>query len=307
MTYQSYFLNFSTPVHFGQGDLTDISFTPCGDTLFSALCHESLKLGGLNALEQLVSWAKSGKLILTDPMPHSHYQLMIRKPMLSIRKEQEGNSVLKKSYKKLQFIPLSKLQTYLKGDLDPIAENNAIKSLGVSQIQSHNRVNLQDDKQPRFFEVGSFRFAPHHGLYIIVGTEGLEITEHIETLFTTLGYSGFGGKATSGYGKFTWEKESLSVSFEEDAPLYLTLSTAMPQEKELAQALEGASYKLIRRGGFVHSSTYSNTPRRKKDFYTFLSGSCFRKRFRGDVYDISGGGSHPVYSYQMPLFLGVHL
>ncbi len=85
----------------------------------------------------------------------------------------------------------------------------------------------------------------------------------------------------------------------------MLLSTALPMENEMAIALEGASYLLEKRSGFVASDTYAEEFRRKKDLYVFASGSCFINRFSGGVYDVSEGGCHPVYRYAIPLFMGV--
>ena len=39
--------------------------------------------------------------------------------------------------------------------------------------------------------------------------------------------------------------------------------------------------------------------------YVFAAGSCFKNEFEGDIYDVTNGGSHPVYRYAKPLFMGV--
>ena len=44
---------------------------------------------------------------------------------------------------------------------------------------------------------------------------------------------------------------------------------------------------------------------KKKDLYVFRAGSCFVHPFAGDIYDVSDGGSHPVYRYARAMFLGV--
>lgn len=87
--------------------------------------------------------------------------------------------------------------------------------------------------------------------------------------------------------------------------MHLLLSTALPKEDELSEALDGASYKLIKRSGFVASTEYAPESRKKRDLYVCSAGSCFQHCFKGDIYDVSDGGNHSVYRYAKPLFMGV--
>ena len=100
-----------------------------------------------------------------------------------------------------------------------------------------------------------------------------------------------------------WLYESLTAEKERS----VLLSASLPREEELEQALEGATYQLVRRGGFVASDTYAETPQKKKTQYFFRSGSVFGHRFTGDLYSVGGFGEHPVYRYAKPMFLGVDL
>ena len=63
---------------------------------------------------------------------------------------------------------------------------------------------------------------------------------------------------------------------------------------------------MIRRGGFVASESYAKEFVKKRDIYAFKAGSCFGKRFEGDVFDVSVSGAHPVYRYLKPMFIGVN-
>ena len=100
--------------------------------------------------------------------------------------------------------------------------------------------------------------------------------------------------------------EKLTAALQDtSADKYITLSVCLPDSELDDDMLAGASYSLIRRGGFVYSADYAAEPRRKKDIYLFQPGSVFEKRFKGSVFDVSDGGSHPVYRYAMPLWMGV--
>jgi CRISPR-associated protein Csm4 len=85
----------------------------------------------------------------------------------------------------------------------------------------------------------------------------------------------------------------------------MSLSVCMAQDGELDSAVQGATWTLRRRGGFIYSADYSDSPRRKRDFYSFAAGSCFRQGFGGDVFDVSEGGAHPVWRYGKPLFVSL--
>jgi len=100
----------------------------------------------------------------------------------------------------------------------------------------------------------------------------------------------------------------VSDLFEADSSeLSLLLSIASPRESELNDALlAGASYRLMRRSGFIQSDTYSNRLLKKKDFYSFAAGSIFMKTFDGDVFDVGADGAHPVYRYAKAMWIGVH-
>lgn len=87
----------------------------------------------------------------------------------------------------------------------------------------------------------------------------------------------------------------------------MTLSCALPQDNELAFALDGAAYQIVKRSGFIDSVHYAKEQRKHRVLYVLAAGSCFRNKFDGDIYDISNGGNHPVYRYAKPLFLGVNL
>ena len=93
--------------------------------------------------------------------------------------------------------------------------------------------------------------------------------------------------------------------FEKRTGRYMLLSTALATDEELESALDGASYLLTKRSGFIASDTYALEARRKRDLFVFASGSCFVNRFSGDIFDVSIGGGHPVYRYAKSLFVEV--
>lgn len=85
----------------------------------------------------------------------------------------------------------------------------------------------------------------------------------------------------------------------------MALSVCMAEAEELEDVLEGAQYLLLKRSGFVASQDYAPEVRRKRDFYAFRAGSCFIRRFSGNLFDVGGGGAHPVYRYAAALWMEI--
>ncbi|MDR1733809.1 MAG: type III-A CRISPR-associated RAMP protein Csm4 [Oscillospiraceae bacterium] len=289
-------LHFSDPVHLGEGTLSDAARTAGADTLFSGLCVQALRTNGSAAIDHMVSAVRGGTLRLSDALPYIGETYYIPKPLLRIQ-TQESDSLRKKIFKKLSYIPLDKLPAYCAGTLEPEAEAENFREL-VGKGDVRTQVHVSGDP----FYVGTFRFAPNAGLYVVLQYEDSSVLK----LFRALGYSGLGGKRSSGFGKFEVEEAS-AEHFADLNPQgrCMNLSLGMAQDAELPHVLQGASYLLKRRTGFVYSEDYSETPRRKRDFYAFVAGSVFRAPFAGDVFDVANGGAHPVWRYAAPIFLGL--
>jgi CRISPR-associated protein Csm4 len=300
-------LSFTAPVHFGEGRLSDSASGCAADTFFSALYIEALHLGCADALLAAV---REGELLISDLFPYIEKTLYLPRPMLAgARKDADAqiaqSSAVKKAYKNLAYIPLEMYEAYFNGEIDPVFEKENLSGLGTSELRT--KVNLlrasSDDAEP--YHVGSYSFADDAGLYVI-----LRGSYDIAELLNSLQYSGIGGKRSSGCGRFSFEiceDSAVSDLFEADSSeLSLLLSIASPRETELNDALlAGASYRLIRRSGFIQSETYADVLQKKRDFYSFAAGSVFQKPFAGDVFDVSAGGAHPVYRYAKAMWIEV--
>ena len=81
----------------------------------------------------------------------------------------------------------------------------------------------------------------------------------------------------------------------------------MAKNDELEAILENAGYVMLKRSGFINSYTYADNFQKKSDFYCFAAGACFEKKFEGDVFDVSQGGTHPVWRYAKPMLMGVDI
>ena len=305
MHYHIYEFKFSTGVHFGISSLEDTGATFGSDTLFSALCIEALKMGG-EKLNLLIQYVKNGRLLFSDAFPLIDGEYYLPKPIRKIEYNDIGDSDSKKVFKNMKYIPFSSLDKYLQGKFT-VSEAEKVKIPGYKLVKVSAAIKENEDAEP--FRVGTYYFADNESLYIIIKTENDEIKDFIEELIDGLSLTGIGGKRNTGLGKFEFHNRKISdfmlTKLENDAEVYMSLSGALPRENELEEAMENAEYMLLKRSGFVSSSSYCDSFMRKKDLYIFASGSCFRRKFEGDVYDVSSNGTHPVYRYAKPIFIGV--
>lgn len=308
MKYSIYKLLFKAPVHFGKGRLSGSAYTFCADTLFSALCKEMLKLYGDDGAEKLCTAVKDGKFKISDAMPYCGDTFYVPKPIAVIEGTKQSDSVMKKKFKKLTYIPVEDINSYFSGNYEPSAALEKLDGLGKSGLRAGVAVKRLEDNEP--FNIGTYTFSKNCGLYFIAGTDSDEAADMLDDAMNSLAYTGIGGKVSSGFGSFDYRNVDVSAVLLEmlegdQAEKYMSLSVSMPQETELAEASEEATFELIKRSGFVASDTFAEVPQKKREFYCFKGGSCFKKKFNGDIYDVSSGGGHPVYRYAVPMFIGI--
>lgn len=307
MNYRLYKLAFPGAVHFGKRNLSEGECSCCADTLFSALCQEAQKIGG-HAMEELYRYAKEGRLLFSDLFPYMGDDCYIPKPMRRIEvAERSGDSVVKKAFKKLKYIPMDQLSRYLNGTYD-VLHAASLSDLGHFEMKT--AVSLRGEAEPAPYRVGVYSYKQGNGLYLIVGYQEESAWKLAEDLLERLSFSGIGGKRSSGLGRFELLFGKLPEDFcrrlTADGARYMSLSVSLPRGEELEEALQDAEYLLGKRSGFVASERYAPEQTRKKDLYVFQAGSCFSARFQGDVYDVSGGGgAHPVYRYAKPMLMEV--
>ena len=310
MKYILYKMKFNTSVHIGQKSLSDSSYSVCSDTFFSALCSEAARRGQ-EYLDELVDKARESHIKISDMFPYIEEKYMLPKPYITVdRKQESDSSVIRKAYKALKFVPMDDFDDYLKGDFD-VQSAVSMSKLGVPSLKISASVrNGEGETKP--YEVGVFTFNPDCGLYFILGFEDETSENLVSMLMEQLSLSGIGGKRSSGYGRFSYEKKDptpwLIDKLEETGTTLMTLNTSIPQDQEIESVLGGSHYSLIKRCGFVASGSYADSWQRKKDIIMFKAGSCFNNTYLGDVYDVStNAGRHPVYRYGKPFFMRVSL
>lgn len=310
MKYQLYKLSFNTPVHFGKNLLNSSDYTLSSDTIFSALCSEVSRESEA-AVDRLVALFRGNELVISDAFPYIYDELFLPKPYIHIEKEENNDSsVVRKAYKKLNYIGLNLFDSYLSGKFD-VMSATSMSELGKSSVKISAAVrNDSEDTLP--YEVGLYSFYPNCGLYLIAGYSSDDAEAFFDMCMQQLGLSGVGGKRSSGYGRFSYRKidadDWLVKRLDDTSGSVMLLNTALPKDNELEEVLNDSRYSLIKRSGFITSPSYSDTWQRKNDIYMFKSGSCFKERFEGDIYDVSNGsGKHPVYRYGKPLMMRVSI
>ncbi|HEY8391085.1 MAG TPA: type III-A CRISPR-associated RAMP protein Csm4 [Clostridia bacterium] len=322
-------LKFLTSVHFGNDQATpDKSLsaeTIHADTFYSAMLIESLRNGGIEQLEKINQIFKNGALI-SDLMPYYEDDYFIPKPIMNIEVNSQEN-IDRKLFKNLKYINIKNLKNYLgmhqEGltTYDPKSDLETIEKIGKASIRAQLQIeepfgNYQNRLlDPRPFFYGTYTFSQNSGLYLILRIHEKDF-DQIFSLISTLGFSGIGGKTSSGLGKYAVQKcilinenQELEM-FEQHFDLknfssYMTLTVCFPKKDELNRVQKNASYMLLKRSGFIQSSTYSDTLQKKRDMFVFSQGSVFDEIFEGDIFDVSNGGNHKVYRYLKPFLIGV--
>ena len=275
-------LHFNGPVHFGNHRLSDGEMTFPSDRFYSALFIESLKLN-LSFKEAV----EKGDFLISDLLPFNGNELFIPKPNCPNPKQ---------LLKRTAFISLNNVGKYLNQTAFVQEEIN------FGRHHTTEKVKIAGAQVGTPFVVGSYHFQQDSGLYFFARIT--DVGEAILTpLLDSLSLTGIGGEKSSGYGGFSYEISEPPKMLQEIQTLIL-LSTALPAEKELEEALSGARFQLIKRSGFVDSPDYATMPIRKKDIYAIQAGSTFKSPFKGGIYVVGSQGCHPVYRFLLSFFIG---
>lgn len=311
-------LKFNTPVHFGSQDSalslygSEAHFR--ADTLFSALCHTAAQLNGEDGVQRLIGLANSGKLLLSDSMPWQGDTLYLPKPYCTAKTRREQPADQRKKLKKLAWIPVERFDEYCTALRTGELFSCDAPAFGHTDEVVKAVVPEWEDTVP--FPVGIYQFRENAGLYFMMECERAD-QSWLQELVTALGFSGIGGKVSAGYGKFAVLAASelegsadaqhrwLYAAKQRSGGTQLLLTSSLPEEGELESVLSDASYQLVRRAGFVGAN--AGAPGKKQTQHFLDAGSVLNMRFDGDVYPVADLGTHTVYRYSKPMFLGVEL
>ncbi len=307
MDYCIFRFSFQSGVHFGAGQLEDSEIVLHADTLFSALFQVALKHG--NGDEKLLlELVRSDKLKISDLFPYmDSKRFFLPKPLVYVAgDEEEVSSTVRKGYKNMKYIAEDVYEEYLQGKM-PFERTYDLKELGHSDMRTVASLRMGEEALP--YRIGTYYFEKDNGLYCIVQYDEDETYYFLSELLEELSYEGIGGKRSAGLGRFSLLParlpEKMREMLEKKTECNMTLSASLPTDEELEDVIANSRYQVLKRSGFVASEHYSDTYMRKKDLYVFAAGSVFDRRYLGDVYDVSDGGSHPVYRYAKPLFIGI--
>lgn len=301
---KGYKLHFTSSVHFGNKRLSDSLVSFHADTLFSALIIEAIKL-------KLDFKPLLENLIISDSFPYIQNNYYLPKAYIPIENKLE-NETDYKVFKKLKFIPISLYQKYLRGlvtaaDAKNITENYNLGEMDTQvKVSLRNLVNNEEQANSEPYFIGTYTFNSDAGLYFLADSDKKTL-KLLEILLESLQYSGIGGKRSSGFGQFKFEVLPISVIEELEkikSSSYILLSGAMANEDELETICKKARYTLIKRSGFVQSSTYADQLVKRNDYFVFSSGSIFHTKFSGRIFDLSENGNHPVYRYAKGFWIG---
>ncbi len=330
MQYHIFLLKFLTPVHFGNtangGALDKVAINCSADTLFAALCNEAAaqKAELVGALMQKL---ESGELLLSSLLPYwrteEEFQFYLPKPLMKPVDEQRQmpqsynevkslRSQIKKQ-KKSTYVRASQMQALLSDSRELEAHEFAVPLVA-------GRVGLRDE-QPRPYYVGSCVFSPQAGLYLVCGVQDEADIDLLRDLLVSLGYSGIGGKRSSGYGKFEVLVDE-EIDLYEDGALYdddsamalmlhdtqsklqMCIAPLCPKQQDV-EAVKCGCYKLIKRGGFIDSPAASTNVKRDS-MYMLQEGTCLERRLQGRLLQQSVDGlPHKVYRAGVGMFVGL--
>lgn len=313
--YCIYKLYFTAPLHCGRGDgavsLTNTAMTLRADTVFSALCNEAAIISENDAVESLIGLCRDSEIYLSDTFPFCGDDLYLPIPLCPLRKTATFDVANRKQIKAVKWLPAS--DEYFSAFSDYI---NTGKMFDTSKLQTKFAVSRTDvkacisrdgtDTVP--FEISCTEFEKNCGLYGIIGYESENDLNFVLRLFENLGISGIGGQTSRGFGKFTLqtaENNFIMENINKPKNSYMLLTSSIPKTDETAHAVDGAFYNLIRRGGFSYSP-YNNIFKKQTQYY-LVSGSVLKNKFDGDIFAVGENGSHNIYRYSKPLFLGVDI
>ena len=332
MAYLLYKLRFPNGIHIGTAFGNTLEETMIGtysDTFFSAIYNEYMKIYDDNELYKI---SETGDFLVSDLLPFKEKEdrttdFYLPKPFINIERRviKTETTVDRKKVKAINFIPADKLNEYFsfleKGTKFPEIDDN----FGKRQLYTKNKVSLNGE-DTKLYNIEVFKFNKNSGLYFIVKLpEDDKWQEIFENILESLSLTGIGGKKNSGFGQFISEDPMFfdgtdfdAIESESDAFInralftkskkFLLLSSYSPKIEEIKKIKENDNcYQLIKRSGFVNSSSYSEQAEKRKQVYMLSSGSVLNFKPEGKILDLSLHGNHSIYRMGKPIVLGVKI
>ena len=333
MAYLLYKLRFPNGIHIGTASgntLEETMISVYSDTFYSALFNEYMKIYNNDELYKI---SETGNFLVSDLLPFKEKKdistdFYLPKPFISIErkeiKKDDEEKIDRKKVKATNFIPADKLGEYFSflknGKNFPVIDDN----FGKKQLYTKNKVSLENE-DTQLYNIEIFKFNEKSGLYFIVKLPENEKWQRIfENILESLALTGIGGKKNSGFGNFTIEEDPMifdgtdfdAIESDSDAFInralfsnekkFLILSSYSPKIEEIEKIKEnGNYYQLIKRSGFINSSSYSEQAEKRKQVYMLSSGSVLSFKPEGKILDLNLHGKHSIYRMGKPIVLGV--
>lgn len=324
-TYTIIKLKDMSPLHMGTGkENYDFSASHVqSDTLSAALAAIRVQYEKKEGLEDFL---RSFSLSSAFPFYSGHYFLPRPLGKINVRIDDCDEYISRKKLKTIRFIEQSLWCEIINGKEVHIKTNQLkdgyllsdtvqdfkqpCKSIVNQRVSVPRADNL--DAEPFFFDWTFFN--KEAGLYCITDAKG-ELLEELIHLFKLLGENGIGTDKNIGGGKFTIDKDSISLP-EFDSDSCMLLSLYIPQESEMKNLdLECSRFELVQRGGYMAGSQENDFWHlRKKSIYMFQVGSILKttESLQGKIVDLCPTDyhderMHPVYRSGKPLAIPIKL
>lgn len=267
------------------------------DTLFSALAIAYARLYGSNELDALFKlFDNNGNppFRLSSTFIY-HYQgecktyYLPRPKSLPINYPASDMTIVK-DFKRLEFLPLSLWTKWYQGVGFEITDQEQLKNKYTDAFKFEMLPKVALDRSTQASNLYHVNFVRYHwqqeksGLYFLLFLEGKDnkiLETRLRGAFNLLGEEGIGGERSGGSGRFKvkkWEKPPREwtdiIYFNKKNDAYSTI--AMFWDQNISEnLLQGASYELIERGGWIFSPSGQQT--RRKMVRMFNEGSVFQK------------------------------
>lgn len=329
MDYYVYPLRFVTPVHFGDtaqgGTLEDTSLTFSSDSFFGACCSELAY--NTEVLYSFIDDVTNGRIIMSSLFPYyidgDNWQYYVPTPLIRVETadiairnftETKIEATKQKHLKKREYMRASHVQHFS----DIVRQQIDIVMPTFVEQNVTTQVNMRGP-QSRPYYVGNYRFMPNAGLYVIMGFSNDSQKDFFDELIELLGYTGIGGKRSSGYGKFELADDPTLLAegfYEDDVALYdmistpkesirMCMSTCVPQNAEDIGLLKEGQFKLKKRSGFVVANGAS-TQMKRNSYYALAEGSVCPGDIEGAVIAIESESlPYTVYRNGRGFWIGV--
>jgi len=332
------------PVHFG--DL-GIGMEKSGeraysDTLFSAWVSSYARLFGGEAVEQL--FARFPKQAQSSPLEppfrlgstfvYYNETYYLPRPIEPPKGYPEDSLAFAKEYKKLTYLPLKIWQRWYQGEGFTDADREELE-LKVKQPKTFGKLEeaktfdysktFQSQRVPKvsldrttrasnFYHVGFVQFQPEAGLYFLIHFPEADssLEDELKAALDFLGDEGIGGEKSSGAGRFTATWHDLDevwksvVNFKQFN--FHGLISLLWEHPFASEYLQGASYALQERGGWI-ASPVSGQQARRQSVQMFTEGSVFPQPISGMLANVTPGNfkAHPIYRSGISLSLPIYL